>query len=190
MDRALSGGVAGRRTRKSHGHCVRACAATGLARCVATVLAGQVRPAVPPVTPPAFEPWLADLIEEAISRGFNRGLVTEALGGLQPVPGVLQADRAQAGPSPGLDAYLAQRLTPTLIARGRERMRDHRALLGRIERWFGVQRRFIVATWGAETGDGPYTGDVPVLQTLATLAWEPRRATYFRAELFDALRIV
>ena len=69
-------------------------------------------------------------------------------------------------------------------------MREHRALLDRIERWFGVQRRFVVAIWGAETGYGPYTGDVPVFQALATLAWEPRRADYFRAELFDALRIV
>ena len=69
-------------------------------------------------------------------------------------------------------------------------MREHRALLGRIERWSGVPRRFVVAIWGAETGYGPYTGDVPVFQALATLAWEPRRADYFRAELFDALRIV
>jgi membrane-bound lytic murein transglycosylase B len=68
-------------------------------------------------------------------------------------------------------------------------MREHRALLGRLEHWFGVQRRFVVAIWGAETGYGPYSGDVPVFQALATLAWEPRRAEYFRAELFDALRI-
>jgi membrane-bound lytic murein transglycosylase B len=69
-------------------------------------------------------------------------------------------------------------------------MREHRELLERIERWFGVQRRFVVAIWGAETGCGPYAGDVPVFQALATLAWEPRRAPYFRSKLFDALRIV
>jgi membrane-bound lytic murein transglycosylase B len=63
-------------------------------------------------------------------------------------------------------------------------------LLGRIEHRFGVQRRFIVAIWGAETNYGTSTGDIPVLQALATLAWEPRRAAYFRGELFDALRIV
>jgi membrane-bound lytic murein transglycosylase B len=69
-------------------------------------------------------------------------------------------------------------------------MREHEAVLDRIERWFGVQRRFIVAIWGAETGYGPYSGDIPVFHALATLAWEPRRADYFRRELFDALRMV
>lgn len=106
------------------------------------------------------------------------------------MPRVIQADRAQAGPSPGLEAYLSQRLTPGLIEKGRAQLREQRALLGRIERWFGVQRRFIVAIWGAETGYGPYSGDVPVFQALATLAWEPRRGDYFRRELFDALRMV
>ncbi len=129
------------------------------------------------------------MIDEALRRGFNRGLVSQALAGLQPLPRVIQADRAQAAPSRGLEAYLAVRLTPALVARGREQMREHRTLLERIERWFGVQRRFVVAIWGAETGYGPYSGDVPVFQALATLAWEPRRADYFRGELFDALRI-
>ena len=129
-------------------------------------------------------------MREAVSRGFDHDLVTRALGGLQPLPRVIQADRAQARPGSGLEAYLSQRLTPGLIDQGRAQMREHAALLDRIERWFGVQRRFIVAIWGAETGYGPYSGDVPVFQALATLAWEPRRADYFRSELFDALRMV
>lgn len=140
-------------------------------------------------SPPPFQRWLADVIDEALRRGFDRRLVSQTLGGLQPLPRVIREDRAQAAPNRGLDAYLSVRLTPELAARGRARMREHRALLGRIERWFGVQRRFVVAIWGAETGYGPYSGDVPVFQALATLAWEPRRAEYFRTELFDALRI-
>lgn len=147
-------------------------------------------PAPAPSPPPPFHRWLTDLSGEAVRRGFDRRLVTQALSGLQPLPDVIEADRAQAAPSRGLEVYLSQRLTPDLIARGREKMREHRRLLGRIEQFFGVQRRFVVAIWGAETGYGPYSGDVPVFQALATLAWEPRRAEYFRTELFEALRIV
>lgn len=158
-----------------------ACAAAG---------AAQAPRVTPPPPPPPFQIWLADLMDEARRRGFDAELVEGALGGLQPLPRVIQADRAQAAPSPGLTAYLSARLTAPLVARGREMMREHRHLLARIERWFGVQRRFVVAIWGAETGYGPYSGDVPVFQALATLAWEPRRADYFRAELFQALRMV
>ena len=145
-------------------------------------------PAEGPVSP--FQVWLSNVMREAVSRGFDDDLVTRALGGLQPLPRVIQADRAQARPGSGLEAYLSQRLTHGLIDQGRAQAREHDALLDRIEWWFGVQRRFIIAIWGAETGYGPYSGDVPVFRALATLAWEPRRGDYFRRELFDALRMV
>jgi membrane-bound lytic murein transglycosylase B len=151
--------------------------------------AAQTQATLPSSQPPPFHLWLTDLIGEAVRRGFDRRLVTRALSGLQPLPRVMESDRAQVAPSRGLHVYLSERLTPELITRGREQMREHRRLLDRIERHFGVQRRFVIAIWGAETGYGLYTGDVPVFQALATLAWEPRRAAYFRAELFDALRI-
>jgi membrane-bound lytic murein transglycosylase B len=157
---------------------------------VAGALDGQSPPRRPADTPPPFEHWRAQLVEEALRKGFSRRVVAQAIGDVRPSPQVIDADRAQAGPSQGLDSYLAKRLTPSLVEQGRIQMRTHRALLDRIEQWFGVQRRFVVAVWGAETSYGPYTGDVPVFQALATLAWEPRRAEYFRAELFDALRIV
>ena len=143
-----------------------------------------------PVATPPFQVWLLELMAEARAKGFDGDLVTRALGGVQPLPQVIAADRAQAAPDRGLAAYLNQRLTDDLVAEGQAKMRQHRALLERVERTFGVQGRFVVAIWGAETSYGPYTGDVPVFQSLATLAWEPRRADYFRAELFDALRIV
>jgi membrane-bound lytic murein transglycosylase B len=130
------------------------------------------------------------LIEEAVDRGFERGFVEEALHDVEPAPRIVELDRLQADTPPDLQLYLAQRLTPALVARGREMMTRYRLVLEQIEDAFGVDRQFLVAIWGAETGFGGYTGNVPVLQALATLAWEPRRSTYFRAELFDALRIL
>jgi membrane-bound lytic murein transglycosylase B len=47
-----------------------------------------------------------------------------------------------------------------------------------------------MAIWGIETRYGRVTGNTPVFQALATLAWEPRRAGYFRDELFNALSMV
>ena len=41
-----------------------------------------------------------------------------------------------------------------------------------------------------ESRFGRIQGSTPVFQALATLAWEPRRASYFRNELFDALTMV
>ena len=137
-----------------------------------------------------FEEWLAAVIEEADDKGFDEGLIKQTLVGLEPLPRVIQADRSQAELNPGLERYLSTRLTRPVITRGREMMKQHRALLGRIEQEFNVQRRFVVAIWGMETRYGRITGREPIFRALATLAWEPRRAEYFRGELFNALTMV
>ena len=77
-----------------------------------------------------------------------------------------------------------------MVERGRALAAEHAPLLARIEAEYGVPRRFILAIWGMESQFGRITGGVPVFQALATLAWDPRRAEFFRGEIFAALRIV
>jgi len=140
--------------------------------------------------PPPFTDWLADLTREARERGFSEALVQQTLSGLEPLHRVVESDRSQAELNPGFSRYLSTRLTRTMVQRGQDLGREHRALLGRIERDFDVQRRFLLAIWGLETRYGRVTGNIPVFQALATLAWEPRRSTMFRGELFNALTMV
>ena len=156
-----------------------------------TVLAPAAAP--PDVSvdvPQNFDEWLAGLIKEAHERGYSDDLVTETLNGLTPLERVIQSDRSQAELNPGFDRYLSARLTKSLLTRGNELMAEHRLLLDRIEKDFHVQGRFLLAIWAMETRYGRITGRVPVFQALATLAWEPRRASYFRGELFNALTMV
>jgi membrane-bound lytic murein transglycosylase B len=47
-----------------------------------------------------------------------------------------------------------------------------------------------VALWGIETSYGAWSGSTPVIGALATLAYDGRRAEFFRRELMDALRIL
>jgi membrane-bound lytic murein transglycosylase B len=170
-------------------------------RCFALVLAvlalvsGHPRaqsqlPDVAAATPPPFDAWLVELTREARERGFSEALVQQTLSGLEPLPRVVESDRSQAELNPGFNRYLSTRLTRTMVTRGQDLAREHRALLGRVERDFDVQRRFLLAVWGLETRYGRVTGNIPVFQALATLAWEPRRSTLFRGELFNALTMV
>jgi len=146
----------------------------------------------PPPAEPAepFDVWLANLIHEANEKGFNDAILQDTIVGIEPLPRVIQADRSQAELNPGLGRYLSTRLTRTNITRGREQAKEHRALLSRIEKEYGVQRRFILAIWAMESRYGRITGREPIFRALATLAWEPRRADYFRGELFNALTMV
>jgi membrane-bound lytic murein transglycosylase B len=145
----------------------------------------------PPAEPSQpFDVWLAELIREANDRGYQDALVQDTLAGLEPLPRVIQADRSQAELSPGLERYLSTRITRTVVNRGRALAREHSRLLDRIQDEYGVQRRFVLAIWALESRYGRNIGREPVFRALATLAWEPRRATYFRGELFDALTMV
>lgn len=79
-------------------------------------------------------------------------------------------------------------LTAENINQGKEMLRQHAQVLGRVEATFGVDRETIVAIWGVETKYGAHEGNFYVLQTLLTLfdAY-PRRADFFRGQLIDFL---
>ena len=140
--------------------------------------------------PPPFSDWLVALRQEARDKGYSDALLNQTLEGLEPLEHVVQSDRSQAELNPGFARYLSTRLTNTMIRRGKEMAVQHQTVLAQVERKYDVQRRFLLALWGMETRYGRVTGNTPVFQALATLAWEPRRATYFRGELFNALTMV
>jgi membrane-bound lytic murein transglycosylase B len=155
-----------------------------------TLLLVQAPPdPVPPPQPP-FDAWLQGLIDEARARGYSEDLIRQALADVRPLPRVIQNDRTQAELVVGFERYVRSRVTPRVVRRGRDAAKQHGPVLSRIEDAYGVQRRFILAIWGIETQYGRVTGDTPIFQALATLAWEPRRADYFRGELFNALTMV
>jgi len=149
---------------------------------------------VPEAAPAApaqpFDEWLQALIDEARGRGFSNEIVDETLKGLEPLPRVIARDRSQAELRPGFNRYSASHLTRAMVTRGRDLSREHASILQKVESDYDVQSRFVVAIWGMESRYGRLTGRTPVFQALATLAWEPRRAAYFRGELFDALSMV
>ena len=108
----------------------------------------------------------------------------------EPLPQVIQSDRNQAELNPGFDRYLNARLTRAMMTRGREMGRANATVLGRIEKTYNVQRRFILAHLGHRKPLRPAHGPHAGLSALATLAWEPRRSEFFRNELYHALMMV
>jgi membrane-bound lytic murein transglycosylase B len=140
---------------------------------------------------PSFAEWLAGVRAEAIARGVREEIVDAALADvIEPQPIILERDRAQAETVFSLEKYIARSLTSKLILPGREAFARHRELLDQISVRYGVPSRIIVAVWGMESNFGRFSGVRPTVPALATLAWDPRRAAFFRRELFDALEIL
>ena len=154
------------------------------------LLFAQQIPPVPQIPAQSFPDWLADVRKEAIGRGISQATVDAALTDIEPLPIVVQRDRTQAELIMSLDEYLKQHMTKKVIGTAREMARTHRELLGSIEKKYGIPPGVIVAIWGAESNFGKFSGSRPTIAALATLAYDPRRSSMFRDELFDALEII
>jgi membrane-bound lytic murein transglycosylase B len=147
-------------------------------------------PATVPPLPPPFDVWLDGVRTEAAARGISPGIVERALDGVQLVPQILERDRGQPEFTLDVDAYLRRRLTPPTVRTARDMYKRHRGLVQRVGRKYGIDPRVLIAVWGLESNFGRFSGVRPTIPTLATLAYDPRRGTMFRNELFNALEIL
>jgi membrane-bound lytic murein transglycosylase B len=153
------------------------------------VMLGTVPEAQEP-TRPSFTDFLSGVRTEALSRGIRKDIVDTALEIDEPLPIVIERDRAQAETVLSLETYLARRLTVKSIRTGREMLDRHHDVLAEVSAKYGVPPGILVAVWGVESDYGRLSGIRPTITALATLAWDPRRSSFFRGELFDALEIL
>jgi membrane-bound lytic murein transglycosylase B len=145
---------------------------------------------VPPLPPP-FEEWLAALRAEAAARGIRPEVLEQAFENVpQPVAQILERDRSQAEFTLNLETYLKRRLTRDTVTTAQTMFTRHRELLERVSEKYGVNPRVLVAVWGLESNFGRFSGVRPTIAALITLAYDARRASMFRSELFNALEIV
>ncbi len=90
----------------------------------------------------------------------------------------------------GFSTYLKNVLSQTRIDNGRNGLADNRQLLNTVSSTYGVPAEVIVSLWGIETSYGKNTGGFDMITALSTLAWEGRRAHFFKTELLYALSIL
>lgn len=153
----------------------------------ATLLASS---GVAHAAPSSFQDFLADVSLEAQRSGVSEATLQRAFGPIRPNDKVLELDRRQPEFTLTWEQYRDGRVSQQRVDRGRQAFAHNRALLDAIATRYKVSPRVIVAVWGLETNYGGFTGNFNVIEALATLAWEGRRAEFFRKELLAALRIL
>jgi membrane-bound lytic murein transglycosylase B len=140
--------------------------------------------------PDGFQHFLAGIRSEARRAGISAATVERAFSGMQPNQQVLEHDRHQPEFTMTWAQYRALLVTGQRIATGRAAFQQNRVLLTRVQDRFGVDPGVITGIWGLESSFGTGMGEFRVVEALATLAWESRRASFFRGELLAALRIL
>jgi len=140
---------------------------------------------------PTFDEYLSTLRTESETLGLSSDTLDEAFASIQYRKKTIVHDKAQPERKKiTLDAYIPRAVPEWKIAKARKLYDQNIELLERIGKDYGVQPRFIVALWGVETNFGNYTGNFSTLSALATLAYDGRRETFFKKELFAALKII
>lgn len=140
--------------------------------------------------PIEFQTCLYSLQHMATVVGVSKSIVDEVIPTLKLQQQVLKLDREQPEFVQTFSQYLATRITPARIERGRELYARHEEFLDALTRRYGVPGRYLVAFWGLETNYGSYLGGVPTLDALATLACDERRAAFFGKEFISALQLM
>jgi len=137
-----------------------------------------------------FDEWVEELRAEALSLGI-RAETLEALDTLEaPLEKVLEYDNSQPEFVQTFTRYLNLRVTARQVERGQALLDEHADLLAEVQAKYNVQPHYLAAFWAIESNFGSATGGFSVLQALATLAYDPRRAQFFRDQLITALRIL
>jgi lytic murein transglycosylase len=160
---------------------------------VALLLAALTAPALAAScqkTTPGFAQWLDEFKKEALAQGIAPQTIAAASPEMSFDPAIIRRDRGQGVFSQTFLQFSDRMVAGYRLQNGTLQIKKNAALFARVEQEFGVPAPVLTAFWGLESDFGANNGNYSILRSLTTLAYDCRRADFFRAELMDALRIV
>jgi membrane-bound lytic murein transglycosylase B len=137
-----------------------------------------------------FNAYLSDLKQQALAKGYASELVEQAFATATYKEKVVSADKNQPEVKETLESYLPKRAPQWKIDRARKLYAENKDVLEQVAKDYGVQARFIVALWGLESNFGAIQGGHNVISSLVTLAFDGRRETMYKQQLWAALDIL
>ncbi len=139
----------------------------------------------------SFDDFLDQVRKSAIEQGVSKLTIDQAFSGLTaPDPSIISKDSAQAEFSQNFWRYFNKRVSKTRINNGNDTLKQNASLLNKASQKYGVPAYVIVAFLGLESNYGNYMGNERLVQSLATLAYDPRRSKFFTRELIAALKLM
>ena len=142
---------------------------------------------------PSFEEWdnwLQDVKLEALNKGIDKNTINKELNNVQPQKKIIMRDRCQPESTITLNEYLYYRVDKARIIAGKNMLQKYNKELTLIGNYFDIQPRFIVSILGMESYYGRNQGNIRTIDAVTTLAFDRRRSSFYRKQLFAALQII
>ncbi len=137
-----------------------------------------------------FVSCLESMGERARNEGVDAAVIESVLADTTRLQRVIRLDRSQPEFTRTFADYYTRRVTEQRVAQGRALYAEHRDLLVRLQREYGVPAHYLLAFWGLETNYGSYFGKIRTTDALATLSCDQRRSEFFTGEFIAALKII
>jgi len=138
----------------------------------------------------AFAQWISGFRRRALAQGIRADVFDRAFAGIAYNADVISKDRNQAEYVLKIWEYLDRAVSAERVRNGKAALRRHARVLDAVERRYGVEKEVVAAVWGMESAYGEYRGTFPVIEALATLAFDGRRGRFFESQLIAALKIL
>lgn len=155
-----------------------------------TLLALATTVATPAYAQDDFGAFIDGVKADARRQGIREATLTSAFAGVVPNQRVIELDRRQPEFNLTWPEYRARVLPASRLQAARMHFTEERGLLQQVEARYGVDGGTMIGIWGIESAFGANKGNYRLTEALTTLAWEGRRASYFRKELMNALKIL
>ena len=142
--------------------------------------------------PPEYLSWLDELKADMAQRGISQKTLDTvyAQDFYHPEPEVVKKDRHQAEFVLTSTEYVNRLVNKKRVTEGQRRYQELKPLLNKLEKEYGVQGNYLIAFWGVETNYGSNFGGYNTIDALTTLSYDKRRPTFFRNQLYEALKII
>ena len=137
-----------------------------------------------------LDEWVTAFRPRALAQGITAQTFDAAMGGVRYDAKVIQRDRNQSEFTKTIWDYLDTAVSDARIRNGKAALAKWDKTLSGIEAQYRVEKEIITAIWGLESAYGTFRGSNEVITSLATLAYDARRAEFFEGELVQALRIL
>ena len=134
--------------------------------------------------------WISDFRARASAQGISTQAFDAAFRGVRYNADVIQRDRNQSEFTKTIWEYLDSAASDLRVRNGQAALRQNEGLLNAIEARYGVEKEVVVAVWGLESSFGAFRGNEPLIEALATLAYDGRRGRFFEQQLIAALKII
>ncbi len=131
-------------------------------------------------TAEGFYNWLENFKQKAKYNGISATTLQSAFRGIEYKEKVVKLDKKQPEKTITFQGYKRKIIPNFRAQQARKRLKENYALLDKIEKEFGVQKRFIVALWAIESDFGRRMGSFTIPHALASLAYEGRRREFLK----------